>query len=113
MSYIYLALGFVIGIIFIGMGKNARHRKAIPYEVNKKLKSSKRMDEYNEWCNTEATADTIVGCGLILFGFSATFTDSNAAVSGIIALISLAVFIFGYIKRLANNKKHLGHFFVR
>ena len=113
MNYLYLALGVIIGAMFLGMAKNCRKRKVIPYEVNKKLKSSKHMDEYNIWCDTEARSDTIIGIGFILFGFSATFMDSNALLSGIIAIISLIIFMVGYIMRIANNKKRLGHFFVR
>lgn len=113
MNYIYLAIGLVVGAVFLGMAKNTRRRKAIPYEVTKKLKSSKHMDEYNQWCDTEACADTIVGAGLILFGLSVTFVDTNLAITNIIAIISLIVFVVGYIMRIVNNKKHLNHFFVR
>lgn len=113
MNYLYLALGLVVGIIFLGMAKNAKRRKAIPYEVIKKLKSSKHMDEYNEWCDRESLSDTVIGGGLILFGLSATFMDSSNAVSNIVAIISLLVFIVGYVMRVVNNKKHLNHFFVR
>ena len=113
MNYIYLALGGIIGAIFLGMAKNTKRRKAIPYEVTKKLKSSKKMNEYNKWCDTESRADVIVGVGLIIFGLSATFMDSNIALGNIIAIISLIVFVAGYIMRIVNNKKRLGHFFVR
>ena len=113
MNYVYLALGLIVGIVFLGMAKNTRRRKAIPYEVNKRLKSSKKMDEYNKWCDTEAKADTIVGTGLIIFGLSATFMDGSIALTNIIAIISLVVFVVGYVMRMANNKKRLGHFFAR
>ena len=76
-------------------------------------KASKHMDEYNQWCDTEARADTIVGAGLILFGLSVTFVDTNLAITNVIAIISLIVFVVGYIMRIVNNKKHLNHFFVR
>ena len=33
MNYIYLILGVVLGIVFIGRGKNARNKKFVPYEV--------------------------------------------------------------------------------
>lgn len=113
MNYIYLAIGLVVGAVFLGMAKNTRRRKAIPYEVTKKLKSSRRMDEYNQWCDTEARADTIVGIGLIVFGFSVTFVDTNILVTNVLGIISLIVFVTGYIMRIVNNKKHLNHFFVR
>lgn len=113
MNYVYLAIGLIVGAVFLGMAKNTRRRKAIPYEVTKKLKSSKRMDEYNQWCDREAQADTIVGIALILFGLSVTFSDTSLAVTNIISIISLIVFVVGYIMRIVNNKKHLNHFFVR
>ncbi|MGN1048782.1 MAG: hypothetical protein ACI4QZ_09270, partial [Eubacteriales bacterium] len=75
--------------------------------------SSKKMNEYNKCCDTESRADVIVGVGLIIFGFSATFMDSNIALGNIMAIISLIVFVSGYIMRIVNNKKRLGHFFVR
>lgn len=113
MNYVYLAIGLIVGAIFLGMAKNTRRRKAIPYEVTKKLKSSKRMDEYNQWCDAEAKADVIVGTGLILFGISVTFVDTSLVVTNIISIVSLIVFVIGYIMRIVNNKKHLNHFFVR
>ena len=73
----------------------------------------KKMDEYNEWCDTEAKADTIIGISLLVFGISSTFMDSVVWLGNIISIISLIVFITGYIIRVINNKKHLGHFFVR
>lgn len=113
MNYIYFFIGLIIGIVFIGIGKNTRRRKTIPYEVTKKLKGSKKMDEYNEWCDTEAKADTIIGISLLVFGISSTFMDSVVWLGNIISIISLIVFIIGYVTRVVNNKKHLGHFFVR
>lgn len=112
MNYIYLGIGIIVGIIFLGMGKNARNRKAIPIEVTKKLKSNKKMDEYNEWCNTESTADTVIAVSLFVFGISATFMDSNLLVANILSILSLIVFIVGFIMRMSNNKKHLNHFFI-
>ena len=73
MNYIYLAIGLVVGAVFLGMAKNTRRRKAIPV----------------------------------------TFVDTNLAITNIIAIISLIVFVVGYIMRIVNNKKHLNHFFVR
>lgn len=113
MNYVYLIAGIVIGFVFIGMGKNTKKRKAIPYEVTKKLKSNKHMDEYNIWCDTESSANYTIGCSLIIFGISATFMDNNRLIGNILALISLILFVFGYFKKIINNKKRLNHFFVR
>lgn len=113
MNYVYLIAGVVIGIVFLGMAKNTRKRKAIPFEVTKKLKSNKHMDEYNLWCDTECQSDTLIGLSLIIFGISATFMDNNRLIGNIIAAISLVLFIIGYFKKVINNKKYLHHFFVR
>lgn len=113
MRYVYIAAGLILGIVFLGIAKNTKRRKFIPREVIKKLKSSNRMDEYNIWCDKEAKADMIVGIGFVLFGLSMTFADTNAALSNIGVIISLVVFLVGYIMRIVNNKKHLDHFFVR
>lgn len=113
MNYLYLAIGVIVGAIFIGMGKNSKRRRAIPYEVTKKLKGNKHMDEYNEWCDTESKGDYIIGVSLFVFGLSATFMDSNRTVGNILAIISLAGFITGFVMRVVNNKKKLNHFFIR
>ena len=113
MNYIYLFLGLALGIVFIGRGKNARNQKFIPYEVKTKLKSKKTMDKYEAWCKGEATGCTLVGIGFIVFGLSATFMDSNALLSTIIAVVSLVIFIIGFMMRVINNKKHLGHYFTK
>lgn len=113
MNYIYFFAGLIIGIIFIGIGKNTRNRKTIPYEVTKKLKGAKRMDEYNEWCDTDAKADTFIGTAFLIFGISSTFMDSVVWLGNIISIVSLVIFIAGYAIKVINNKKHLGHFFVK
>ena len=113
MNYIYLAVGLIAGIFFLGKARSTSRRKMIPYEVTRELKSSNRMDEYNRWCNTESQADVIVGLGLILFGFSVTFADTNPVITNILSILSLIVFVVGYIMRFINNKKHLGHLFVK
>ena len=51
--------------------------------------------------------------GLILFGFSVTFADTNPVITNILSILSLIVFVVGYIMRFINNKKHLGHLFVK
>ena len=33
MNYLYLILGFALGLVYIGRGKNARKQKFVPYEV--------------------------------------------------------------------------------
>ncbi|MCQ2755128.1 MAG: hypothetical protein MJ231_08835 [bacterium] len=113
MNYIYFFAGLILGIIFIGIGKNTHNRKTIPYEVTKKLKGSKKMDEYNEWCDTEAKADTIIGTAFLVFGISSTFMDSVVWLGNIISIISLILFVTGYFIKVTNNKKRLGHFFVK
>ena len=113
MNYIYLAVGLIAGIFFLGKARSTSRRKMIPYEVTRELKSSNRMDEYNRWCNSESKADVIVGMGLILFGFSVTFADTNPVITNILSILSLIVFVVGYIMRFINNKKHLGHLFVK
>lgn len=113
MNYIVLVAGLIAGIIYIGIGKNISRRKTVPYEVTKNLRTHKRMDEYNEWCDTEAAGDRLVGLGFLLIGFSVTFMDSISIVGGLLSFVALVLFILGYFKRINNNKKHLGHFFVR
>ncbi len=113
MNYIYLIFGVILGIVFIGRGKNARNQKFVPYEAKMKLKNKKTMENYDEWCAKEALGCTLVGIGFIIFGVSATFMDSNALLSTIIAVVSLVVFIVGFMMRVVNNKKHLGHFFTK
>ena len=49
MNYIYLAVGLIAGIFFLGKARSTSRRKMIPYEVTRELKSSNRMDEYNRW----------------------------------------------------------------
>lgn len=112
-NYIYLFAGILLGIVFIGIAKNINRRKTIPYEVTKKLHAHKTMDDYNEWCEKEVRGDRLIGCGLILFGVSSTFFDSIPLLGGILAVISLGLFVVGYITRIVNNKNLLGHFFVR
>ena len=112
-NYIYLFAGLIVGIVFIGIAKNINRRKTVPYEVTKKLRAHKTMDEYNEWCAKEVLGDRLIGCGLIIFGISSTFFDSVLLLGGLLAVVSLGLFVVGYMMRIANNKKHLGHFFVR
>lgn len=113
MNYIYLILGIALGIIYLGRAKNARKQKFVPYEAKMKLKSKKTMDQYDDWCKGEANGCSLVGLGFIIFGFSATFMDSNALLSTIIAVVSLVVFIVGFFMRIYNNKKYLGHYFTK
>ena len=113
MNYIYLILGVVLGIVYLGRAKNASKQKFVPYEAKMKLKTKKTMDEYAAWCHSEATGCTLVGLGFIIFGISATFMDSNALLSTVIAVVSLVIFIVGFMMRVVNNKKHLGHFFTK
>lgn len=113
MSYLYLAVGIALGIVFLGMAKNVSQRKALPREVIKNLKNAKHSDEFESWCKAETFSDVVIACGFILFGISATFMESNILVGNILAIISLVLFIGGYIRRIVNNKKHLKHFFVR
>ena len=113
MNYIYLILGVVLGIVFIGRGKNAKNQKFIPYEAKMKLKTKKTIEQYEEWCKTEGLGCTLVGLGFIVFGISATFMDSNALLSTIIAVVSLVIFIIGFMMHVINNKKHLGHYFTK
>lgn len=113
MNYIYLILGVVLGLVFLGRGKNTKNNKYIPYEVKAKLKTKKTMEQYEEWCKRETLGCTLVGSGFIVFGISATFMDSNAVLSTVLALISLAVFVVGFFIRIINNKKHLGHYFTK
>ena len=113
MNYIYLILGVVLGIVFIGRGKNAKNQKFVPYEAKMKLKNKKTIDQYDEWCKAEATGCFLIGIGFVIFGISATFMDSNALLSTIIAVVSLVVFIVGFMMRVVNNKKHLGHYFTK
>ena len=113
MNYIYLILGIVLGIVFLGRAKNARNQKFVPYEAKMKLKSKKTMDQYNDWCKGESRGCSLIGLGFIVFGVSATFMDSNALLSTVISVVSLVIFIVGFFLRLYNNKKHLGHFFTK
>lgn len=113
MNYIYLVLGIVLGIVFIGRGKNARNHKYIPFEAKAKLNTKKTKEDYDEWCSKEALGCTLVGVGFIAFGLSATFMDTNLLIGNIIAVISLAVFIVGFFLRIVNNKKHLNHYFTK
>ena len=113
MNYIYLLLGVVLGIVFLGRAKNAKNHKFVPYEAKMKLKTKKTVDQYDEWCAKEALGCRLVGTGFILFGLSATFMDSNAILSTIIAVVSLVIFVIGFMMRVVNNKKHLGHYFTK
>ena len=113
MNYIYLILGIVLGIVFLGRAKNARKQKFVPYEAKMKLKNKKNIEQFDEWCKKEAFGCNLVGSGFILFGFSATFMDSNLLVGNIIAVVSLVVFLIGFMTRIINNKKHLGHYFTK
>ncbi|MBQ7875186.1 MAG: hypothetical protein IJ306_08545 [Oscillospiraceae bacterium] len=113
MNYIYLILGIALGLVYLGRAKNARKQKFVPYEAKMKLKSKKTMDQYDDWCKGEANGCTLVGLGFIVFGLSATFMDSNALLSTIIAVVSLVIFIVGFFMRIYNNKKHLGHYFTK
>jgi len=101
MNYIYLILGIILGIVFLGRAKNAKNKKFIPYEAKMKLKSKKTIDQYDEWCKKEA------------LGLSATFMDSSVAVGNVISIASLVIFVIGFIMRIINNKKHLGHYFTK
>ena len=113
MNYIYLILGIALGLVYLGRAKNARKQKFVPYEAKMKLKSKNTMDQYDDWCKGEANGCTLVGLGFIVFGLSATFMDSNALLSTIIAVVSLVIFIVGFFMRIYNNKKHLGHYFTK
>ncbi|MBQ3236962.1 MAG: hypothetical protein IJA06_00345 [Oscillospiraceae bacterium] len=113
MNYIYLILGIVLGLVFLGRGKNTRNKKFIPYEVKTKLKTKKTMEEYEDWCRREATGCSLLGGGFVVFGISATFMDSNALISTIIAVASLLLFLVGFFMRIYNNKKHLNHYFTK
>ncbi len=113
MNYLYLILGVVLGIVFLGRAKNARKQKFVPYEAKMKLKTKKTIEKYDDWCKNEATGCTLIGLGFMIFGLSATFMDSNALVSTIIAVISLVIFIVGFFMRIYNNKKYLGHYFTK
>ncbi len=113
MNYIYLVLGIVLGIVFLGRGKNARNHKYIPYEVKTKLNTKKNKEDYEEWCSKEALGCTLMGAGFAVFGFSATFMDSILLIGNILAIISLVVFISGFFVRIVNNKKRLNHYFTK
>ena len=113
MNYIYLILGIALGIVYLGRAKNARKQKFVPYEAKMKLKNKKNMESYDDWCKGEATGCSLMGGGFVLFGLSATVMDSNALLSTIIAVVSLIVFVVGFMKRVYNNKKHLGHYFTK
>ena len=113
MNYIYRALGVILGIVFLGRAKNARKEKFVPYEVKSKLKTKKTMEDFDDWCQREAKGCQLMGLGFIVFGVSATFMDSNAIVSTVIAIISLVLFIIGFFLRIYNNKIHLNHYFTK
>ena len=113
MNYLYLILGFALGLVYLGRAKNARKQKFVPYEAKMKLKNKKNMEDYDEWCAKEALGCSLVGGGFMIFGLSATFMDSNALLSTIIAVVSLVVFIVGFFMRIYNNKIHLGHYFTK
>lgn len=113
MNYLYLILGFALGLVYLGRAKNARKQKFVPYEAKMKLKTKKTIEQYNEWCAKEALGCTLMGSGFIVFGLSATFMDSNALLSTIIAAVSLVIFVVGFMMRVFNNKKHLGHYFTK
>ncbi len=113
MVYLYLLLGVVLGVVFLGRAKNARNQKFIPYEAKAKLKTKKTMEEFNAWCKNESTGCALMGLGFILFGISATFMDSNAVLSTVLSVVSLIVFIVGFMMRVYNNKKRLGHYFTK
>lgn len=113
MNYIYLVLGIVLGIIYLGRAKNAKQQKFVPYEAKMKLKTKKTIDQYDDWCKSEARGCSLIGIGFIVFGISATFMDSNAVLSTVISVVSLVVFIAGFFLRIYNNKKHLGHYFTK
>ena len=113
MNYLYLLLGVALGIVYLGRAKNARKQKFVPYEAKMKLKNKKTIEKYDEWCAKEALGCSLMGAGFMLFGLSATFMDSNAIVSTVIAVVSLVVFLVGFMMRVVNNKKHLGHYFTK
>ena len=77
------------------------------------LKTKKTAEQFGDWCAKEALGCTLMGSGFMAFGLSATFMDSNALLSTIIAVVSLVVFIVGFFMRIYNNKKHLGHYFTK
>ena len=43
MNYLYLILGFALGIVYLGREKNARKQKFVPYEAQMKLKNKKTI----------------------------------------------------------------------
>ena len=63
MNYLYLILGFALGLVYLGRAKNARKQKFVPYEAKMKLKNKKNMENYDEWCAKEAVveAEGLVG----------------------------------------------------
>lgn len=113
MNYLYLLLGVVLGLVFLGRGKNAKKQKFIPYEAKSKLKTKKTIEQYDEWCEKEALGCTLMGSGFMLFGLSATFMDGNVTIGNILSVVSLVVFVVGFMMRIINNKKHLGHYFTK
>ncbi len=113
MNYIYLILGIVLGLVFLGRGKNARNHKYIPYEVKTKLNTKKTKEDYEDWCKYEALGCTLMGVGFMAFGLSATFMDSNILIGNIISIVSLGTFIVGFFMRIVNNKKRIGHYFTK
>ena len=113
MNYLYLILGFVLGLVYFGRAKNARKQKFVPYEAKMKLKNKKNIENYDDWCAKEALGCSLMGAGFMVFGISATFMDSNAILSTVIAVVSLIIFVIGFMMRVVNNKKHLGHYFTK
>lgn len=113
MNILYMVLGFVLGLIFIGRGKNAKNKKYLPYEAKNKLNTKKTKEDYEDWCNKEALGCRLMGCGFVVFGIAATFMDSNATVNLILSVLSLVLFVCGFFLRIYNNKTKLGHYFTR
>lgn len=113
MNYIYLAIGIILGIIYLGRAKNARKQKFVSYEAKMKLKNKKHMYEYDKWCKNESKGCYLVGGGFMLFGIASTFMDSNLLICNILSIISLIIFIIGFVTRILNNKKRLGHYFSK
>ena len=113
MNYLYLILGIALGVVYLGRAKNAKKHKFVPYEAKMKLKNKKTIEQYDEWCNKEALGCNFIGGGFMLFGLSATFMDSNVIVGNVFAVVSLVIFVLGFMMRIVNNKKHLGHYFTK
>ena len=113
MNYLYLILGIALGVVYLGRAKNAKKQKFVPYEAKMKLKNKKTIEQYDEWCNKEALGCNLIGGGFMLFGLSATFMDSNLIIGNVLAVVSLVIFVLGFMMRIVNNKKHLGHYFTK